>query len=285
MWLGFRRREPAASQTAPGELLGRHGCLVCMKVGHRVIHWPCELSGESDAWRPISLRLWRPIGWTLCTHEKISGCLRQLGPFSTRVRCRLQAPHVVYISDLGLGLRLHRGNNTLSNDFLDHCLLFLNAHQRSDEGRRRRSLLCDEILGTFGYTWGRTRLLWLKYQAAVHGRLTLFLWATEGSLSDPRLWWWLCNTTQAPFFRSGGRATPTTWIRIKRLAILTSHLKWSILAAKRRVYLSRCILEKCSVVAPNLLLWAILALWTTSMWRKHALRQFFVSRITSSFTV
>ena len=284
MWQGLRRRESAASQTATKLLLSRYGLLVCMKVGHRVIHWPGELSGETDTWRPVSLRLWRSVGWTLRAHEKISGCLRQLSSFSARVRSWLQAPHIVYICDLGLSLRLHRGNDTLSNDFLDYCLLFLNARLGLEEGRCRRSLLSDEILGAFRNTCGRTRLLWLEDQTAVHGRLTLFLWATEGSLSDPWLWWWLCNTTQAPFLLSG-RATPTTWIRLERLAILTGHLQRSILTTKRWVYFSSCILEKCSIVASYFLFRAILTLWTTTMWRKHALRQFFVSRITSSFTM
>ena len=85
-------------------------------------------------------------------------------------------------------MRLHRGDDTLSNDFLDYCLLFLNAHLGLEEGCRRCSLLCDDILGAFWYTGSRTRLLGLKYQAAVHGRLTLFLRAAEGSLTESRLW-------------------------------------------------------------------------------------------------
>ena len=72
-------------------------------------------------------------------------------------------------------MRLHRGDDTLSNDFLDYCLLFLNARLGPEEGRRGSSLLRNEILGAFWNTCRRTRLLWLEDQTAVHGWLTLFL--------------------------------------------------------------------------------------------------------------
>jgi len=75
----------------------------------------------------------------------------------------------------------------------------------------------------------------LNDQTPIHGWLTLFLRAAESRLVEPALRRRLRHPADTTFVTTGCRATPTTRVTVKGLAVLAIDLHRAVLETKGRV--------------------------------------------------
>ena len=231
----------------------------------------------------VSFHLRRPRIWALGVNYQIVRRLVEELSISAWVGRRLHASHLLelHLSHLILIL-LCCGNDSLSNDFLYNCLLFLNArHLLALVGQGPHRLLI------FTITCPSCRIdsfLWMDDQTSIHCRHPLLLSTAESGRVQPAFWWWLGLSAKTSFFSPRRRASSSTWICVERLAIFSCNLEGVVLEAEGRVNLLSRVLHDLSIAPPVLFIRVLACRAATVRW-KNTLGKLITSSLPSAISI
>ena len=230
----------------------------------------------------VSFHLRRPWIWALSGNDQIARRLVEELPISAWVWRRLHAPHLLDLYLRRLILILRRGNDSLSNDFLYNCLLFLNTrHLLALVGHGAHKLL----IFTIACPGCRIdSLLRMDDQTSIHCRHSLLLRTAESGRVQPAFWWRLGLTAKTSVLSPRGRAASTTWISVERLAVFSCDLERVVLEAEGWVDLFPRVLHDLSIASPVLFI-GVLACGAASVRRKNTLGKLLASYLPSAISI